>query len=514
MTNTPEVPVLIVGAGPSGLVLALWLTRLGIRVRIIDKTAEPGTTSRALAIAARTLELYSQVDLADAVVAGAARVSSANFWVGGKRAAHLALGPIGEGRTRYPFVLMFPQDEHEKLLIERLTALGVQVERRTELIRIDNRSDSVIATIKLPGGSEEICNASYVAGCDGAHSIVRESLNIGFPGGTYSSLFYVADIEGSGPPVNGEINLELDAADFLAIFPLKREGHIRLIGSVRIDPANPKKEFAFSDVGQRAIEHMQLGVKRVNWFSTYHVHHRVAAKFRQGRAFLVGDAAHIHSPVGGQGMNTGIGDAVNLSWKLAHVLKGNISDSVLDTYEVERIAFARRLVATTDRVFTFVTKPGNLARFVRTRIAPAIFPPVTSTGAVRRFLFRTISQTGIEYRSSKLSEGAVGKIHGGDRLPWVQLADGRDNYESLKSLAWQVHVYGAPRRGVKETCSSLHLPLQIFQWTTEAERAGFTRSAVYVVRPDGYVAIADEGAAPQKWSEYFNRRGIRSDSTA
>jgi hypothetical protein len=209
-------------------------------------------------------------------------------------------------------------------------------------------------------------------------------------------------------------------------------------------------------------------------------------------------------------MNTGIGDAVNLSWKLAAVLNGNAPDNVLDTYEVERIAFAKKLVATTDRVFTFVTKRSDLANFVRTRLAPVIFPTLVRLPVSRRFLFRTVSQTAITYRGSALSEGAVDKIHGGDRLPW----DGHDNYESLKSLAWQVHVYGSPRRGVKETCASLNLPLQVFPWTTETERAGFTRNSVYVIRPDGYIAVADEGTAPQKWSEYFTRRGIKPGTSA
>lgn len=512
MTNTREVPVLIVGAGPTGLVLALWLTKLGIPVRIIDKIDQPGTTSRAVALTVRTLEFYKQIDLADTVIAAGRKVPGANFWTSGKLSAHLLLDRLGEGRTPFPFVLIYPQDEHERLLIDRLAALGVHVERPTELVAIAEHDSGIRATLKKSDGSQEICDALYVAGCDGAHSTIRESLKIGFPGGTYSALFYVADVEAKGPPINGEINLELDDADFLALFPLKREGHVRLIGSVQIDPANPKKEFGFADVGKRVIEHMQLKIDRVNWFSTYHVHHRVAAKFRSGRAFLLGDAAHIHSPVGGQGMNTGIGDAVNLSWKLAAVLKGNAPDNVLNTYEVERIAFAKKLVATTDRVFTFVTKRSDLANFVRIRVAPIIFPSIVKLNAVRNFLFRTVSQTATSYRHSALSEGAVNKIHGGDRLAWVQLSDGSDNYESLKSLTWQLHVYGEPRRGVREICSSLNLPLQMFQWTKATERAGFTRSAVYVIRPDGYVALADEGAAPHKWKEYFARRGLRFDS--
>jgi 2-polyprenyl-6-methoxyphenol hydroxylase-like FAD-dependent oxidoreductase len=498
---------LIAGAGPTGLVLALWLSKMGVRVRIIDKTAEPGTTSRAVGIAARTLELYRQVDLADALIDGGVKVPGVNIWARGKRAAHLSLG-LGKGITPFPFALVYPQDEHERLLIDRLAAIGVQVERRTELLRIEERGDGVEATLKNADGAEDMCHVRYVAGCDGAHSTVRESLGIGFPGGTYSDLFYVADVDAHGPPVNGEIHLELDDADFLALFPLKRQGHLRLIGSVSDDALSKKKEFGFADVGQRVIEHMQLTIENVNWFATYRVHHRVAATFRGGRAFLLGDAAHIHSPAGGQGMNTGIGDAVNLSWKLAAVLKGNAPESVLDTYEVERIAFARKLVATTDRVFTFVTRPGDLAGFVRTRVAPIVAPTLIRIPAVRRFMFRTVSQTAITYRDSALSEGSVGDVHGGDRLPWVLLSPGGDNFDTLTSLAWQAHVYGEPRAGVAEICKTLNLPLHSFAWTSPMGRAGFIRDAIYVIRPDGYIGMSDEGAEPQRLGDYFRRQGI------
>jgi len=504
----PDAQVLIVGAGPTGLVLALWLTRLGTRVRIIDKTAEPGTTSRAVAVAARTLELYAQVHLAQALVDGGMRVAGVNLWTQGTRAARLPIGNLGQGLTPFPYMLVYPQDAHERLLADTLASLGVQVERRTELVKFEERGDAVEATLKNAGGSEETCRAAYIAGCDGAHSTVRETLGIGFPGGTYSSVFYVADAEAAGPAVNGEIHLELEDADFLAVFPMKAAGHVRLIGSVSAEQGEQKKEFTFADVGKRVIERLKLDIRHVNWFSTYHVHHRVAAKFRQGRAFLLGDAAHIHSPVGGQGMNTGIGDAVNLSWKLAAVVAGNAPDKVLDTYEVERIAFARRLVATTDRVFTVVTKNGAIARLVRTRLAPAVLPLAFRTSALRRFLFRTVSQTAIQYRDSALSEGSAGRVFGGDRLPWVELSPGRDNFEPLTALAWQAHVYGEPGAGVETTCAALNLPLHTFGWTTAMEHAGFTRGAVYVVRPDGYVAMADDSAGGTNLGRYFLQRSL------
>ncbi|HEV2642937.1 MAG TPA: FAD-dependent monooxygenase, partial [Candidatus Elarobacter sp.] len=335
-------PVLIVGAGPTGLVLALFLTRLGVRVRIIDRAAEAGTTSRALAVQARTLEFYHQVGLADAVIAGGVKVASLNFWVNGTRAAHASLQRIGEGLTPYSFALVFPQDAHERLLEARLESLGVRVERQTELLRFTQDDDVVRATLLLPDGSEDVCDAEYLAGCDGASSTVRGALGVGFPGGTYTGLFYVADVDATGPAVDDELHVDLDDADFVLLFPLAGKGHVRLVGIIRDLPDLDHGTLTFDDVKGRAIAHLRLDIARVNWFSTYRVHHRVAHQFRVRRAFLLGDAAHIHSPVGGQGMNTGIGDAVNLAWKLAAVLQDGAPARLLDTYEPERIAFARR----------------------------------------------------------------------------------------------------------------------------------------------------------------------------
>jgi 2-polyprenyl-6-methoxyphenol hydroxylase-like FAD-dependent oxidoreductase len=494
--------ILIAGAGPTGLVLALWLTRLGVKVRIIDKTAQPGTTSRAMAVQARTLEFYRQVDLADAVVDGGVKVPGVNLWARGAKVARLPIRRLGEGLSPFPYPLTYPQDAHERLLIERLGALGVIVERQTELVRFDQHPENVLAVLKRPDGSEEICAAAYLAGCDGARSTVRDMLATGFPGGTYSGLFYVADVDAAGPAADGEIHVELEEADFLAVFPLRGTGRLRLIGPVSWEPDRPPREPTFDDISQRALSNLKLTIARANWFSTYHVHHRVAARFRAGRAFLLGDAAHVHSPVGGQGMNTGIGDAVNLAWKLAAVLKGGASDDLLATYELERIDFARRLVATTDRAFTLVTRQGAMARWVRTRLVPRIAPLLFRLPPVRRFLFRTVSQIGINYRHSPLSAGAAGAVHGGDRLPWVQTGTGQDNFAPLASLTWQVHVYGEQRRGVAEVCGELELPLHLFAWQPEMRPAGLLRAALYLVRPDGYVALADPHANPERLRAY------------
>src|SRR5215469_14258810 len=374
MGRVTSTDVLVAGAGPTGLVLALWLRRQGVSVRIIDRTDAPGTTSRALAVQARTLELYRQLDLADAVVQHGHKVPAVNLWARGARAARVVFGSIGEHLTPFPFLEIYPQDEHERLLIERLMQLGVAVERRTELTGFTDSDGSVRVELRTPDGAKESAEARYLAGCDGAHSTVREGLGMGFLGGTYRQVFYVADIEGAGAPINGELHVDLDEADFLAVFPLAGAGRARLIGTVRDERAEHLESLSFEDVSQRAIQNLGLLVSKVNWFSTYHLHHRVAGHFSRGRVFLLGDAAHIHSPVGGQGMNTGIGDAINLAWKLAAVLGGRADDTLLATYEAERIGFAQRLVATTDRVFSFVSADGHLAEVVRTRMAPWVIP--------------------------------------------------------------------------------------------------------------------------------------------
>jgi hypothetical protein len=354
----------------------------------------------------------------------------------------------------------------------------------------------------------ETFEAAYIAGCDGAHSVVRETSGVGFPGGTYEHLFYVADVEAGGPAMNGELHAALDDADFLAVFPLTEPGRARLVGVVRADTAE-RSDLSWKDVRTRVMQWMGIDVARVHWFSTYRVHHRVAGRFRVGRAFLLGDAAHIHSPVGGQGMNTGIGDAVNLSWKLASVLQGRANESILDSYEPERIAFARRLVATTDQAFAAVTSNDWFARRVRLNVVPRLVPQLFKFTTTRRFMFRTVSQTAINYRGSRLSEGRAGKVHGGDRLPWVSsLGDGNDNFEPLRSLDWQVHVYGDATGAVLAICQERSLPLHAWPWNDQCASAGLVRNALYLVRPDGHVGLTDVSATGHSLTAYLDERHV------
>jgi len=509
--NRKWYEVIVVGAGPTGLVLALSLAKLGVAVRIVDKAALPGTTSRALAVQSRTLELYRPLGLARDVVEAGLRMSAINLWVAGRHVKRVVLGGMGRDLSPFPYPLVYPQDEHERLLIEHLRAAGVEVERPLEVTGFEEIAGGVRVRLAGPRG-EETCEAAWLAGCDGARSVVREALQAGFPGGTYQHLFYVADVEATGPVMNRELNVALDAADLLAVFALKGEGRARLIGIVREDAA-AKQAPTWDDVSGRILARLGIDVKRVNWFSTYHVHHRVAHFFRSGRAFLLGDAAHIHSPVGGQGMNTGIGDAVNLAWKLAAVLRGAARASLLDTYAVERMAFARRLVASTDRAFTFVTHDGPLARFVRLRVVPVLFPTLFSSERWRRFFFRIISQIDVNYRVEPFNAGVAGKVRGGDRLPWVPPEDGdprHDNFAPLDALDWQVHVYGTPSAELAAFCAGRGIALNAFPWREgPMHAAGLALGAAYLVRPDGYVALADSTARPATLAAYLDGHGLR-----
>jgi 2-polyprenyl-6-methoxyphenol hydroxylase-like FAD-dependent oxidoreductase len=490
------------------LVLALWLTRFGVNIRIIDKLATSGTTSRALAVQGRTLEFYQQFGLAQAVVDRGHKVPALNLWVKSKPAARVPLANLGQGLTPFPFPIIFPQDEHEALLINRLGALGIEIERQTELVDFEERGDEIRATLRK-ADTEEVGGYDYIAGCDGARSRVRERLGAGFPGGTYDHLFYVADIDAAGPPMNGELHVDLDDADFLAVFPLEQSGKARLIGSIRDDAAKDQEHLEFEDVRGRAVRNLRIEVKKVNWFSTYRVHHRVAQQFRKGRAFLLGDAAHIHSPVGGQGMNTGIGDAVNLAWKLAAALEEPRSSPLLDSYEPERMAFARRLVATTDRAFTAVISGTALARFVRTKAIPILAPALFRVPAIRTFVFRTVSQIMVNYRGSPLSCGKAGRLQGGDRLPWMKIGESEeDNFAPLASMEWQIHVYGDPAPGLQALADGRKLPLHIFPWTPGIRGAGFKRNAAYLIRPDGYIGVADPDGNASTIDAYLNEKNL------
>ena len=481
--------VLVVGAGPTGLVLSLFLERSGIKPRLIEKNAGPGEASRAMAVHARTLEFYRQLGFADEVIARGIKAKRIRLREHDKEVATFELEDFGEGISPYPYVLSFPQDDHERILLEKLADAGVQVEWETELVDFTDRGDGVTARIRK-NGIEESVEVAYICGCDGARSPVRHGAGLGFEGGTYEQAFFVADVEATGAAIeNEDLNACLSANGFVLVFPIRSSGMHRLIGVVP-EEIETKDPLTFEDVRPYLEQLIDVHVTKVNWFSRYQAHHRVAESFRKGRAFIAGDAGHIHSPMGGQGMNTGIGDAVNLAWKLAAVLQGRADASLLDTYDPERIAFARSLVDSTDRAFNVVAGRGITSQVFRELLAPHIAPFALGFTRVKKLAFRTVSQTRINYRHSDLSVGAAGDVHGGDRLPWAS-DGGVDTFASLTALDWQIHVYGTASSDLREAAGELRIPLHELPWSHAAEEAGLQKDALYLVRPDGYVALAD-----------------------
>ena len=545
MAAKPKVDILIIGAGPTGLVLALSLLKQGISpssIRIIDKSVATVSTSRALATQARTLELYRSFNLTDELLSHGHKVPAINLWARGKHRARIPFSEIGKELTPYPFLFVLPQDQHERILERALNENGAFVERGVELVNFEDRDSHISACLRRNGASPnnddgknsetetEICETTYLIGCDGAHSAVRHGMKVDFQGAPYKQLFYVADIEtdsdGQSPMINGETHISYNGADFILFIPYDQHRCVRLVGILnpggdQKDEAAANREYSFDDdVAPRVRNVLDLNVVKVNWFSTYRVHHRVADHFRSGRVFLAGDAAHIHSPVGGQGMNTGIGDTINLAWKLALALKGHTTgvagdERLFDSYNIERRAFALQLVHSTDRVFSFVTAEGLIADTIRDWIVPLVVPAAFSFEGVREFMFRKVSQTEINYRDSPLAEEPKGMmqgtekgtdpVHSGDRLPWVIKQGGGDNYDTFNAVKWQVHVYGTPTESLRQWCQRKEIELHVFDWEEKQTAGGLRKDTVYLLRPDQYIAVIAPFGAAEEATERLDR---------
>ena len=501
--------VLIVGAGPTGLNLALSLARRGVDLRIISDAAGPGEHSRAMVVQARTLEFYDQLGFADEVVAQGVKAGAAHLRQNGRDVVTVSFADLGAGLTPYPFALAYPQDDHERFLIDKLNAAGRTVEWNSRLEKFTEDENGVRAQVMRNGHAEEM-RATYICGCDGAHSCVRETLSLDFPGGTYEQLFYVADVRITRG-FDRDLYINLGKHVLTLMFPVRSSGMQRLIGLVPQD-LSQHRELTFADLRREVEAQLDIRVADVNWFATYRVHHRVAERFRVSRAFLLGDAGHIHSPAGGQGMNTGIGDAINLAWKLAHVLARRADTSLLDTYERERIGFARSLVSTTDRAFTPIVAEGFQGEITRRLLAPLFMTAATRFALSRHALFSVISQMRIHYPDSPLSEGKAGEVHGGDRLPWIG-ADAQDNFAPLRSLDWQLHVYGTITPELATACREVGLPVHTFAWSEAADNGGMRRDAAYFVRPDGYVAFASSEQSVTPLKAFIDRWRLRFSGT-
>jgi 2-polyprenyl-6-methoxyphenol hydroxylase-like FAD-dependent oxidoreductase len=516
-----DADVLVVGAGPTGLMLANQLGRRGVRALIVDRHSGPAQQSRAMAVQARTLEIYSKLGIAERALELGRRGNAANMWAEGKWSARIPLGDIGKSISPFPFVLMLGQDDNEHIMGDHLRNWNMAVQWNTELTALRQEPGHVTATLKQPDGSTRKITAAYVAGCDGGRSAVRELSGITFPGAPYEHVFFVADTEATGPMVPEELNVYLWRDGFHLFFPMRGRDRWRVIG-ILPRKLRGRDDVTFEELAPdiRQEAGANLVFKQCSWFSTYRIHHRAAEKFRDRRGFLLGDAAHVHSPAGGQGMNTGLQDAYNLGWKLALVVKGHADEALLDTYETERIPVARRLLSTTDQAFMLVVSDSWLAALFRTRILARIVAFAMTFERAQKLAFRTISQTGISYRESPLSKTLPGVPEGapraGDRFPWLRLrfqASGpaEDLFQKLDDTCFNLVVIGQPAEGVSAPAGLLRtvvIPADNAN-AGELARAGIAGACFYLLRPDGHVGLAgtrlDDGAVIQ----YLSEIGIR-----
>ncbi len=499
-----DTDVLVVGAGPTGLMLANQLGRRGVRALIFDRHAGPSPQTRALGVQARTLEIYSHLGIVERALELGTRATGANMWAQGRRAARIPLGDIGRDLSPYPFLLILGQDNNERLLGETLLNWGMAIQWNTELVGLLQGADHVTAKLKQPDGAIREVTAAWVAGCDGAHSAVRELSGIAFQGAPYEHVFFVADTHMTGPMVPDELNVYLWPDGFHLFFPMRGTHHWRVVGIV--PPALRGRDDLTLDELIPSIRKEAgsgLAFQACHWFSTYRIHHRRAARFRDRRCFLLGDAAHIHSPVGAQGMNTGLQDAYNLGWKLALVVSGGAGAALLNSYEDERIPVAERLLRTTDRAFSLIVSSTRLAGLFRTRVLAKILALAMSLEGIRKLAFRTISQTGIRYRNSPLSESLPGlpdvAPHAGDRFPWLRLklsANGptEDFFGKLDDTRFTLIVIGqpAPPGGVPGLDDLLRTHVVPSNPANDRElaRAQIPRPVFYLLRPDGHVGLS------------------------
>jgi 2-polyprenyl-6-methoxyphenol hydroxylase-like FAD-dependent oxidoreductase len=511
-----DTDLLIVGAGPTGLMLANQLARQGVHALIIDRHAGPALETRALGVQARTLEIYSRLGIAGRAVELGKRATGANLWAQGRRTARVPLGDIGRDLSPYPYLLILGQDDNERLLRDALRDRGMDVQWSTELVGLAQEADRVTARLQQPDGTVREVTAAWVAGCDGARSAVREMNGIAFHGAPYEHVFFVADTQVTGPMVPDELNVYLWRDGFHLFFPMRGADHWRIVG---ILPAalRGRDDVTLDEVVPSIRQEAPgVSVQGCTWFSTYRIHHRRAERFRERRCFLLGDAAHIHSPVGAQGMNTGLQDAYNLGWKLALVVAGRAAPALLDSYEAERIPVAERLLGTTDRAFTLAVSDNRLAGLVRTRVFARVLALAMRFRRIREIAFRTISQIGIRYPDSALSETLPGlpraAPRAGDRFPWLRLkltASGpaEDLFERLDDTRFTLVLIGQPAFPALpgELLRTLVLPPDPAN-DRELARVGIPRRAFYLLRPDGYIGLAGVGLDAAALTGYLSER--------
>lgn len=538
--------VLVVGAGPTGLMAATLLKRLGVRVRIIDQRPEVSRESRAFAVQARSLELFLSLGLADTLLGKGVIDSAVDFYVGGRHVGGLDFDEAGSPDTPYQFLFLVPQSETEAILIDDLAHQGVEVERGIEVTGLEQDSDGVVTRGTAAGRDDVTIRSSYVIGADGAHSKVRKALGFSFEGEQYAQTFMLADCRVEWPLDHNRFRIFMHGPSIGLFLPLHGSSLSRVMAtdqSGKADeggPAATDLDLAELQAAFSETTGMKLELSAPAWITRYRVHHRGVDHYAKGRVFVAGDAAHIHSPAGGQGMNTGLQDAANLAWKLAVVLRCGADPDLLETYDAERRPVGAQVVAATDRLFRVVAGKTGWEATVRDWIARPVSAAISHLTSAQHRVFRAVSELDIAYDGSRIGEDEASKLDGGPipgrRAPNAAIARHRDVFDLISGYTFTVLALSRKPLDAGETdqiSSQLgtigretdriktHLvarvpfgrdPHVVFVEKADVFDAYGLKEAdsqaIYVVRPDGYVAWRGDGVDVERCRRFLARFGF------
>jgi 2-polyprenyl-6-methoxyphenol hydroxylase-like FAD-dependent oxidoreductase len=498
------IDVLIVGAGPTGLMLAILLQRLGMSFRIIEQNEGPAKESRALGVQARTMELFHKLGLVEEFLARGLKARGANIFLNGKERMKVDLSDMARDDTLYPYIFFIPQNETEKILLNRVR----NVERRTRLLSFEDRDEYVESKVENVSGHETIFSR-FLCGCDGSHSVVRKTLGLDFEGGAYDANFLMADAKVHWQRPYDELHVFLERGKLAVFFPLKSADLSRVFTISEREGNGPKtiettayraslkqlqKEF-------KKASHMEVPLSDPEWVTRYHVHHRSVDRMRVGNVMLLGDAAHIHSPIGAQGMNTGLQDANNLAWKLKFsIAHPELKEELLESFNQERLPIAKKLLNFTDHIFNIVITKNPLLISARNLVLPALTKMMMGFPQGKRMLFNFVSQLNIHYHPNRVVAKGAGERARNLKLREGSLHDHLVGYD-FHVLAFKQSEWSRDEKETFRFQMNEHGFTYVHFFSYDEDTKSIFEcyevkdEGYFVIRPDGHIGFKTESLA-------------------